>query len=129
MVARFWREIPVRYNLIGTKCKKCSTIHFPPRKICTKCNSLEIEFFQLKGSGKIVSYTTIRVPPAGFEKQTPLVIAIVELDEGPRITAQIVDCCLEEVQIGQKVASCFRRISEDGDTGAIYYGYKFKLVK
>ena len=53
-------------------------------------------------------------------------VAVIKLDEGPRITAQIVDCPLDEVKIGMRVESTFRRIQEDGYTGAIYYGYKFK---
>ena len=83
---------------------------------------------KLKGKGKIVTYSIIHEAPEEFEGQEPYPIAIIELDEGPRITAQIVDCKIEDVKIGMKVESTFRKIQEDGYIGAIYYGYKFKPV-
>lgn len=127
-VARFWREIPARYNLIGNKCK-CGALYFPPKEVCSECLSPEQTEFQFSGEGKIVTYTVIHIAQEGFEKQVPYVIAVVELDEGPRLTGQIVDCKLEDVKIGQKVYSVFRKIGEDGKAGAIYYGYKFRLRK
>jgi len=84
---------------------------------------------KLDGKGKIITYSIIHVGPEDFEEQIPYPIAIVELDEGPRITAQIVDCNLNDIKIGMRVESTFRRIQEDGYTGAIYYGYKFKPAK
>jgi len=81
---------------------------------------------KLTGKGEVVTYTIIHVGPEDFEEQTPYPIAIIKLEEGPQITAQIVDCSLDEMKIGMKVESTFRRIQQDGHTGAIYYGYKFK---
>lgn len=130
-VARFWREIPQRYSLVGNKCKSCSKIYFPPRESCPDCRRKSIgkmEEYKLSGKGEIISYTIIHVGPEEFEKQVPYPMAIIKLDEGPQITAQIVDCELSDVEIGMKVESTFRRIQEDGYIGAIYYGYKFKPV-
>lgn len=84
---------------------------------------------KLSGKGKVVTYTVIHVAPEQFEGQAPYPIGIIQLDEGPRITAQIVDCDIKDVKIGMKVRSTFRKIQEDGYIGAIYYGYKFKPVK
>ena len=53
----------------------------------------------------------------------------IKLDEGPKITAQIVDCELDDVKIGMRVQSTFRKIQEDGYMGAIHYGYKFKPIE
>ncbi len=128
-VPRFWRRQNERYNLIGKRCIKCNSLYFPPREICLKCKTSKLENYKFKGTGEIITNTTIRVPPNGFELQSPYVVAIIQLDEGPRLTTQIVDCSPEEVKIGQKVKLCFRKISEDGKAGAIYYGYKFKLVR
>ncbi len=128
-VPRFWREIPNRYNLIGTKCGNCETVFFPPRYVCPKCRRIgKLEPYQLKGRGKIVSYTVVHVPPNGFEIQTPYVIAIVELEEGPRVTSQITDCNPEDVKIGDEVEIAFRHMGEEGKDGIIYYGYKFKPI-
>jgi uncharacterized OB-fold protein len=82
--------------------------------------------YKLTGKGEVVTYTIIHVGPEDFEEQTPYPIAIIKLEDGPQITAQIVDCSLDEVKIGMKVESTFRKIQQDGHTGAIYYGYKFR---
>lgn len=128
-VPKFWRRIPDRYNLIGTKCKNCDLLFFPPRSICPKCRRIgEMENFQFSGKGKIVTYTKIREPLEGFEDQSPYVVAIVELEEGPRISGQITDANFEDIEIGKKVEAIFRRVNEDGKEGIIFYGYKFRLV-
>jgi len=131
-VARFWREIPQRYNLIGNKCGSCGKVFFPPREACPECRRKSIgKMMDLKlaGKGKIVTYSIIHVGPSDFEKQVPYPIAVIKLDEGPKLTAQIVDCDLNDVKIGMKVESTFRRIQADGHVGAIYYGYKFKPLR
>jgi len=81
---------------------------------------------KLSGKGEIVTYSIIHVASDQFESQVPYPIAIIKLDEGPMITSQIVDCNIEDIKIGMKVHSTFRKIQEDGYMGAIYYGYKFK---
>jgi len=88
-----------------------------------------MEDIKLSGKGEIVTYTIIYAGPKAFEEQVPYPVAIIKLKEGPQITAQIVDCDIDDVKIGMKVENTFRRIQEDGYTGAIYYGYKFKPVK
>jgi uncharacterized OB-fold protein len=84
---------------------------------------------KLSGKGKIVTYSIIHVAPEYFEDQAPYPIAVIQLDEGPRVTAQIVDCDINKIKIGMPVQSTFRKIQEDGYLGAIYYGYKFTPVK
>jgi len=131
-VARFWREIPQRYNFIGNECSVCGQVFFPPRESCPKCRRKsmgKIKDLKLKGKGEVVTYSIIHVGPEEFEEQIPYPIAIIQLDEGPKVTAQIVDCDLDEIKIGMKVESVFRKIQQDGSTGAIYYGYKFKKMK
>jgi hypothetical protein len=131
-VARFWREIPQRYNFVGNRCMVCNRIYFPPREVCPYCRRSsfgKMEAVKLKGEGKVVTYSIIHAPPSKFEGQSPYAIAIIELDEGPRITSQIIDCDLERIEIGMRVRATFRRIQDDGHTGAIYYGYKFRPVE
>lgn len=121
-----WRKYPQRYRLVGTKCLTCGTHFFPPRDFCPKCRRKgEIVEHKMKGIGKIHSYTIVRVPQEGFELETPYILAIVELEEGPKLTTQICDIKLEEVSIGMPVKVTFRRICEDGNSGIINYGYKF----
>lgn len=125
-----WRKIPERYKLLGTKCSTCNSHYFPSRIICPKCRRKgKIETVQYSGKGKIYSFTEISSPPAGFEEQAPYVLAIIELDEGAKLTAQIVDARGSEMKIGDKVESVFRMIQRDDPEGLIHYGFKFKLVK
>lgn len=129
-IALTWRRIPERYRLLGVKCKTCGTAYFPRRKICPKCRRKgEIEEVQFSGLGKIHSFTQVYVPPEGFEEQAPYVLAIIELDEGAKLTAQIVDVKEEDVKIGDRVTACFRAIQRDDPEGLIHYGFKFRLVK
>jgi hypothetical protein len=129
-IPRFWRSVQSRYNLIGIKCLNCGEVYFPPRNLCPKCRRLsKLEKIKLNGRGEILTYTIIHTAPEGFERQTPYIMAIVKLDDGPKLTTQIVDCELDEVEIGMRVKSVFRRIREDGEAGLIYYGYKFKPIK
>jgi uncharacterized OB-fold protein len=128
-VPRFWREIPQRYNLIGDQCSSCKKIFFPPRESCPFCRRKsmgKMKNVKLSGKGKVITYSIIHVAPEQFAGQAPYPIAIIELDEGPRITSQIVDCGPNDIKIGMRVESTFRKIQEDGYLGAIYYGYKFK---
>jgi hypothetical protein len=85
-----------------------------------------MEEIQLSGEGEIITYTIIHAAPESFEEQVPYPVAVVKLEEGPQITAQIVDCNIGDIKIGMRVESTFRKIQKDGSTGAIYYGYKFK---
>ncbi|MFH1821506.1 MAG: Zn-ribbon domain-containing OB-fold protein [Methanobacteriota archaeon] len=124
---RFWREIPNRYNLIGTRCGNCNKVLFPPRYICPYCRRMgKLEPYKLSRRGKIVTCCVSYVGPEGMEDQVPYVLAIVELDDGPRLTTQIVDCKPEEVNMGDEVELTFRRIGSDNEDGVIYYGFKFK---
>lgn len=131
-VARFWREIPQRYNFMGNQCGSCDRVFFPPRESCPHCRRKSIGVMKdvkLSGKGEVVTYTIIHVGSEDFEDQTPYPIAIIKLEEGPRITGQIVDTPVEDVKIGLKVEGTFRKIQQDGLTGAIYYGYKFKRLR
>jgi uncharacterized OB-fold protein len=107
------------------KCKKCGSIHFPGRLICPDCGSKEFESITLSGKGELVTYTVIRVAPHGFEDMAPYAVGIVKLDEGIQVMGQITDCHPEELKIGDRLATQFRRINEEGKTGMIMYGFKF----
>jgi len=130
-VPRFWREIPQRYNLIGNECGSCNKVYFPPRESCPYCRRKSIGKMKekkLSGKGKVLTYSIIYNSTEHFEGHVPYPIAIIKLDEGPKVTAQIVDCEIDDVKIGMKVHSTFRKIQTDGYVGAISYGYKFKPI-
>jgi len=123
--SRYWREIPQRYRLEANKCESCGMSFFPPRLICPECKNRDLVPTKLAQAGKVISYTIIRVPPHQFSDQAPYAVGIVELDDGVKLTAQIVDCDFEEIKIGQRVKIEFRKIFQEGESGILCYGYKF----
>ena len=83
------------------------------------------ELTTFSGKGTVYSYTTVLDAPAGFEEQAPYVLALVKLDEGPMVTAQLTDL-EDEPEIGMPVEMVTRKLRTDGDQGVIVYGYKFR---
>jgi len=129
-VPSVWRLSKERYKLIGTKCLTCNTIYLPPRGICPKCRrkgKLE-KFTDFSGLGKIETWTVVHSPPQGFEELSPYVLAIVKLDEGPRVLSQIVDVKPDDIKQGMRVEIVIRRIQEENPDGIIVYGFKFRPV-
>jgi uncharacterized OB-fold protein len=88
---------------------------------------VQTEQFAFSGKGEVVSYTTVQEPPEGFEEQAPYVLALVRLDEGPMITAQITDYD-GTLATGDKVEMVTRKLTTEGKRGVIVYGYKFRKV-
>lgn len=78
--------------------------------------------------GKIISWTVIRVPPAGYEQEAPYPVVLVELEKDKRLTAQLVDWQEEDLKIGKKVKAVYRRIRKPDPEGVIPYGIKFQPV-
>ncbi len=76
-------------KLLGLKCKECGTITVPPKMVCRKCASPDMEIIELKGKGKIQTFTPVFVAPEGREDEVPYVIVLVELDEGPWIMGNL----------------------------------------
>ncbi len=125
---RFWRENPSRYNLFGFKCNSCGKYNFPPRIICPVCRRKSVgkmEPVKLQGTGTIFSFTEVHEGMDEQNMQKPYVIAVVELDEGNKITGQVIDCVANDLAIGTKVRATLRKLSEEGSAGVIHYGYKF----
>jgi hypothetical protein len=80
------------------------------------------------GTGEIYSFTTLFDVPQGFESYSPYSVALIKLDEGPLLSAQLTDVDPEDIRIGMRVEMVTRKLSEQGDTGLILYGYKFRPV-
>jgi uncharacterized OB-fold protein len=79
-------------------------------------------------SGIIESWTEVLVGPAGFEKEAPYFLALIDLGNGAKVLSQVVDSPKEKIKAGAKVKKMFRKISDTDEEGAIAYGYKFKVV-
>ena len=97
-------ESAAQGKLLVKKCADCGEIHHYPRRLCPFCFSDKVSWQQVKGTGKIYSYSiTRRAGPI------PYCIAYVTLDEGVMLMTNIVDCDLDAVRIGQAVKLTFKK--------------------
>lgn len=90
--------------------------------------TLRQEQYKFSGQGEIFSYTVILDAPESFLEQAPYVLALVKLDEGPLITAQITDLDEHPLAIGDRVEMVTRKLTTEGEKGMIIYGYKFRRL-
>jgi hypothetical protein len=123
-LAKHWRQRAARYRLEGERNRATGEVRFPPRAE----GDAEWEAFTLSGRGEIYSFSVVRQPPDGFAEQTPYLLALVRLAEGPMVTAQLTDCDTAQVTIGAPVEMVTRRLHDLGPDGLIIYGYKFRPV-
>ena len=125
-VPRFWREIPHKYRLIGSRCRSCGAIYHPRRPICPKCGSRDMEDVSLSQRGRLLAFTVIRRAPSDMADLRPYVVGLVELEDGVKVLSQIVDCDPSELRPGLELEATLRRIRAHGPAGVIEYGYKFR---
>lgn len=79
-------------------------------------------------TGKIISWSMIRVPPANFSDQAPYPIVLVELTNHQKVTVQLVDAEPEHLRFGQPVKLVIRRVTHPSSEGVIPYGLKAKVL-
>ena len=76
-------------RVMATRCRKCGGSYFPPKADCPKCLSSDVEWFEIKGNGKLASYALVNYGPTGFEADTPYILALAEFGEGIQILARL----------------------------------------
>ncbi len=103
----YW-EAADREELLLRRCTACGTHHFPPRYLCPKCWSCELEWTKATGKGVVYSFTVMhRAPMPAFIKRVPYVVALIDLEEGPRMMANILGDDALETKVGDRVSVCF----------------------
>lgn len=109
--SHFW-EGAARGELLLQRCDACSATYFPPRPFCPACASRQISVFRASGRGRLLSYTISHRDVPGYK--APYAIAVVELDEGPRMMSNIVDCpqTPEALRLDMPVEATFHQISD-----------------
>ena len=125
MAVPFWRMRDRYYSILGNKCSDCGEEYFPPVNVCRKCRSTSLNDTQMPRNGTLLSYTMQKESLPGFEDQEPMLFGLVKLENGVKIIAQLVDVTYESLKRGTKLRAVFRRIRTNGESGQIFYGYKF----
>ena len=87
-------------KLMGVKCKRCAAVIWPPRGICPKCLGDAIEWIELVGKGKLLTFTIIHFPPSQFQALAPYPVGIIKLGEGPQLPGMIKQVRHADVKIG-----------------------------
>jgi uncharacterized OB-fold protein len=110
---RFW-EAAKRHELLMPRCKRCDRLFFYPREVCPNCLNADLDWQKVSGLGRLFSFTVIHQPanPA-FQEDVPYVYAMVQLDEGPRMIANLVDCPPSEAQVDMRVQAVFDDVTPD----------------
>ncbi len=76
-------------KLMVTRCKKCGTIFSPPKMDCSQCLSSEMEWVEVKGKGKLITYTTLQFAPTGFDDDLPYTLGLVEFKKGLNVFGRL----------------------------------------
>ena len=114
-------------KVMAAKCKKCGTILLPPRPMCIKCHSNELEWTELAKRGKLLTYTIIHVAPPQFQHLIPYAVGIVKLQNGMKIPGMIRGVNFENLKIGMELEIEVEK-TEKSDTWPNWPRYYFKPV-
>ena len=109
----FW-DAAKRHELMVPRCRTCSNLFFYPREVCPDCLSSDLEWTAVSGRGRLHSYTVVYQPanPA-FRDDVPYIYAMVQLDEGPRMISNLVDCPIEDVEMDMPVSAIFDDVTPE----------------
>jgi uncharacterized OB-fold protein len=104
-------------KLLVQECSVCGQRQLYGRSLCTNCHSASLSWIEASGKGTIYSRTIIRQNPSrSFKHLIPFVVALIDLDDGPRMMSNVVGTPAEEVNIGDRVRVTFEPVS---DTAAL----------
>ncbi|WP_207944666.1 Zn-ribbon domain-containing OB-fold protein [Actinomadura rubrisoli] len=111
----FWKAAG-EGRFLGRRCGDCEAAIWYPRPICPFCHSSNTRWETFTGRGVVYSYSVVHRAAGEWAGVTPYVLAYVELEEGPRVMTNIVDCAVEDVGIGDAVEVVFE---DAGDGSAL----------
>jgi uncharacterized OB-fold protein len=107
-------------KVMGTRCKECGQVFFPPRADCYKCLSSDVEWFEVAGKGKLISFSQLKYAPVGFEHDLPYSIAVLDYGEYKvfgRISSDVPE---EEIRLGMEMETVVNRLPD----GQLNYVFK-----
>ena len=107
----FWDGTAVR-ELRIQKCNACGSLRFPPGPACQSCDAYDRGHVVAAGTGTVFSYVVHRHPPVPG-KELPIVIALIDLDEGVRMVGEVVDVADTDIRIGMRWRVGFHRVDDE----------------
>ena len=101
-------------KVMATRCNKCGISYFPPKMDCPKCLISDMNWLEIKGNGKLITYTVVNYGPSGFEHDTPYILAIGEFEDGVRIFGRLSrDIEESDIEVGMSVKVAPVKLVED----------------
>ena len=109
----FW-EGTKRHELLIQRCKRCSGYVWYPREVCTTCFSPDMEWTRMSGKGRLYTYTVIHQPANPvFRPDVPYIYAMIQLDEGPHMVSNLVECPVDEAHIDMPLEAVFDDVTPE----------------
>jgi uncharacterized protein len=118
-------------KLVASRCKSCGKLYFPARPMCPECHGKVMEPVELSGKGKLAAYSVINIATtamiqAGFDRKNPYCAAVIQLEEGPSVCAQVIGADVghpETIKIGSPVLAPFLDRGE-GESKKTFLGFQ-----
>jgi uncharacterized OB-fold protein len=109
----FW-EAAKRHELVMPRCTTCDHLFFYPRSECPRCLSDHLEWMKVSGRGRLHTYTVVYQPAnAAFRDDTPYIYAVVQLDEGPRMVSNVVQCEIDAISVDMPLEAVFDDVTAE----------------
>ncbi len=109
----YW-EGAKRHELLLQKCQECGHYRYPPGETCPSCLSDKLEWVKVSGRGSVYTWTVFHQAyhPA-YKDDIPYAVVVVELEEGPRMITNLMNCRIEDIKMGMPVEVVFDDVTEE----------------
>jgi len=123
-----WRSKRFRYMLEVLRCANCGTVNATRRSVCRRCRSTSLVRERLPERARLLAFTEVKSATDVHDEMAPYLVGLLEFEDGTRIVAQLTDADYEELRPGMEMEMVVRKIAQDGESGVIVYGFKFRPV-
>ena len=97
-------------KVMGTRCKGCAAIYFPPRSDCFRCLDSNMEWFEVSGTGRLLSFSELKYGPVGFEDDLPYTIALLDYGDYKVFGRISKDIPYEDINVGMGLKTEFNTL-------------------
>lgn len=111
-------------KVMATRCRKCGTSYFPPKMDCPKCLLSDMEWFEIKGKGHLITYTLVNYAPSGFEDDAPYILAVARFGDGLQIFGRLSrDIQPSDIKVGMELKVVPIKLPDDR------IAYEFQMAR
>ena len=100
-------------KVMGTRCKDCGLVFFPPRADCYKCLASNVEWFEVSGKGKLLTYSELKFAPVGFQDDVPYCIALLDYGKYKIFGRIAKDVPEDEIKVGMEMKTVVNKTSNE----------------